>query len=65
MKSKNIDLEVNTTVNFAAVYEEMLHQFDYDDWFKLIVDIEDTVCDLDFTKKLRDHLNEVINEANE
>jgi len=63
-----MNINLNTSVNtnnlaFSIADDEGLQKSNYEGLIDFIVDIDDYVCDLEFTKLLRDRLNHFIKIA--
>jgi hypothetical protein len=65
-----VSISIEAEVNQNDLAQSIAREYDmtrgnYKGLIEFIVDIDDYVCDLQFTKALRDRLNEIIEEENE
>jgi hypothetical protein len=54
------DFKISAYVNPSLLVEELCSQFSREDLVKFILEIENRVCELEFTQELRDELQKVI-----
>jgi hypothetical protein len=61
MRIKNINLTIEG-VDLETISNAIVDELDEDDIFEFVIGLDESVADYDFTVRLRNHLNDVIDD---
>ena len=57
------EVEIFSSLPVKDVVDSLIEQLSYEELFAAVVEIDELFCDYDFTKRLRDHFSNVIDQC--